>query len=166
VTALDERVRAWLWPVMRRVLPAVRVQCVDIVNVGFVERPLPLIADHFRAALAYIESAGEDLNRKVCSNVRRIAITRGSGEQIAVAEGKYGTSLLGHEGQNPFYLACRLVWVATYIDLKRKSPSSADSDEAIREQSYDAVLDFVAGFPEGDEWVPYIERERLKSKRR
>jgi hypothetical protein len=151
--------------VFRRLYPTARVQSLEVVNVGLVERPLASIVDHFRAALGFIEAAGEDVNQVVRTNLRRVAITRGQGERIAVAEGKYGTGLMGHEGRNPFYLACRLLWAATYIGIRRQSSSDEHADDLAREKSYDAILDFAARFPEGEEWVKYIERERLRLRR-
>lgn len=159
---VDISVRSWIWAVLRRVYPSAQVQCLEIVNVGLLDRPFDEVLVHFRSALAFIEAAGEDVNRSVCANLKRVALLRGKGERISVTERKYGTSLVGHEGRNPFYLACRLLWVAAFVGASRP-PESLD-EAAARERAYEATADFAARFPEGEEWIRYIERERLRTR--
>ncbi len=155
------RLRAWIWPLLRALYPSVRVQSLDIVNVGLIDRSLESSEQLFREAMRFVEMSGEDLNQVLVNNLRRIALVRGR-SRIAVAEGKYGTTLLGVEGRNSFYLACRLLWVAKYIELARETRGFRRNDSAIRNASFDAVAEFASRFPEGDEWIRYMERERMR----
>jgi len=156
-----ERLRAALWPGLRLLFPSIRVQSLEIVDVGLMRDSMEPVADLFREALCFIEAAGADVNSAFVSNLKRVAIVRPGFDKIAVQERKYGTSLEGHEGENAFLLACRLVWVARYVELAYEDDNPA-GERARRDLCFDYVAAFIGRFPEGEQWVEYWERRRLE----
>ncbi len=155
------RLRAAMWPLLRLLFPATRVANLDIVDVGLTVESMERTQALFADAARYIEAAGPDLNATFSSNLRRIALVQEGFEQIAVRDRKYGTTLKGAEGTNAFYLACRLLWVARYIELARAGTYPEDS-RAHRDACFDFVSAFALRYPEGEAWVGYMERERLR----
>jgi hypothetical protein len=155
------RLRAALWPLLRLFFPAIRVQNLDIVDVGLTQDSMDVVAEHFATAVGYIEAAGPDINTTFSTNLRRVALVQDGFEGIASLDKKYGTSLSGHEATNAFYLACRLLWVAKYIELER-GHAHASNSRAHRDACFDFVGSFAARYPEGQAWVEYAERMRLR----
>jgi hypothetical protein len=160
-----DRIRAWLWPVLHRLFPSAVVHGVEIADVGLRLESMDAARVIFEEALEYLRSAGGETWELVSGNLRRVAIVQDGFAGIAVREGKYATTLQGHEGRNPFYLACRLLWIAQYIALSRSDPGRTRSEREIRDAAFDRVMSFAAQYEEEDEWVRYMERERMRDLR-
>ena len=161
VESVPDRLRAAIWPLFRLLFPSTRVANLDVVDVGLVTDSMEGVSALFTEATRHIESAGPDINAVFAVNLRRVAVVRDGFAKIAVAERKYGTTLRGHEGSNAFYLACRLLWVSKYIELSRTGTYEEDS-RAHRDACFDFVNEFALRFPDGDAWISYMERERLR----
>ena len=156
-----DRLRAAVWPLLRLFYPATRVANLDIVDVGLTADSMEDVQALFADAARYVEGAGPDINATFSSNLRRVALVQDGFEGIAVVGKKYGTTLKGHEGENAFYLACRLLWVARYIELAGTG-TYRENPRAHRDACFDYVSDFAMRYPEGETWVGYVERERLR----
>lgn len=153
------KIRSMLWPVLRMLYPSFRVGPLAVVDVGLTWEDEGHVRSHFETALRYLTAVEIELLKR---NLSRVAVVQHGYEGISVQEGKYGTSLPGPEATNPFYLACRLLWVAKYIEILRGRVTTAPTDRAARDESFDFVVTFCERHSEGDEWIRYFERERMR----
>lgn len=152
--------RARVWPLLRFLMPSVRVGPLEVVDVGLMSDSMDRVRQLFDEAVRYIEAAG--LTKLLSDNLRRVGLVGARFEGIDIGEGKYGTTLEGHEGRNSFYLACRLVWVASYIKVSRDDKDQCVSSREKRDCAFQTVADFAAQYPEGEQWVSYFERIRIR----
>jgi hypothetical protein len=155
-------VSSLLWPLLRRLYPSVVVDGIEIVDVGLRVEALDTASELFKGAFDYLRGAGPETWAMVSRNLRRVAIVSDGFAQIAVHEGKYGTTFQGHEGRNSFYLACRLLWVAKYISLSRRDVREPLTERERRDASFDAAMAFASLYDEDEEWIRYLERERMR----
>jgi hypothetical protein len=152
--------RELLWPLLRLLYPSFKVGPLEVIDVGLMWEDKDEVQLLFQKAIQYFKQPDDATELTTLrENLRRVAVVREGFEGIAVDEGKYGTTLGYPEGSNPFYLACRLLWVARYIELLRAG--GADGRSA-RDESFDTVLAWAERHTEGDEWIRYIERERMR----
>lgn len=72
----------------------------------------------------------------------------------------YVTPFTDLEASSEHYLACRLIWAATYVRLSRDAfgRGAVRDIEAIRSAAYEAQLRFTRQFEDAEEWVQYLEQ--------
>jgi hypothetical protein len=91
-----------------------------------------------------------------------VAATRHPRGNISVRMRSYMSPFVGYEAESSFLLACKLVWAAWYIRLRREvEQTSVSRDEAaIRARCDEQQLQFVNAVPGSDEWRDYIMEQR------
>lgn len=106
---------------------------IRLANAGFPE----LVADHLKLVAAMDIPRGH-----IQANVRG-----------------YVHPFTGPTRNNPYVLACRLVWVATCLRLERDAAAYGRrfNEARIVEACEEAQRRFVRQFPNADEWIEYLE---------
>ena len=109
-------------------------------------------------ALQYVAQARGGFPELVTDHLRQVVVLDTRKQWASIAARGYYTGLPLSERQSAFFLACRLVWAATFIRLARNVPLWRRRRRigAIRRQAHEAQLRFVDQFPNGHEWREYL----------
>ena len=111
-------------------------------------------------ALSRISQAKGGFGELVNSHLRFVAALDAPKPMVVVNARGYVTPFTDLEVSNEHYLACRLIWAATYVRLSRDAivhKVTRDLD-AIRRVSYEAQMRFTKQFADAKEWVEYLEQ--------
>ena len=110
-------------------------------------------------AMNRIASARGGFGELVKDHVRFVAALDAPAPVALLYARGYVSPFSGQEARNPHFLACRIIWAATYVRLSQNAlVHEVDRDiRAIRAASYDAQLRFTRQFPDAEEWIVYLE---------
>lgn len=116
------------------------------------------ILDTLTHALQLISAAKGGFGELVTSHLRMVGASKVPRPYVSPKMRAYITSFSGNEGDNSQYLACTLVWAATYLRLALDAIEykKAFDREALHRASFDAQLRFVRQLDDGDEWSRYL----------
>jgi hypothetical protein len=151
--------RAFWW-IVRRVCKVQRVGGLEFVDLrSRLEPPTERILEALRVALDQVALAGRPFQELVSSHLRFVVatrVTRGNAFPLARA---LSIRFAERELTNRHYLACELVWAATYIQLSRESMDSGQRVDkaAIRRAAFEQKVRFVNQFPDAAEWEAYLQ---------
>lgn len=160
IKRLMQPVLWWLYQWMFRVHSVDGLRFLDVRSSEDGSRHLlDLLAD----AMSYVQGDHKDL---VTSELAFVAATRHPRESISVRLRAYLSPFVGHEGANGFYLACRLVWIASYLRQHRQAREAGQTadEAAIRVRAAEAQMAFIETSPAGGEWKEYLEREHTRDR--
>ena len=95
----------------------------------------------------------------VGSHLRLVAVLGDRHSYASPAVRAYISSFKGHERTSARYLACQLVWAATFVRLSRDARAfgTGTGNATIRRAAYDSQILYVSQFDDGPEWVRYLE---------
>ena len=157
--------RAWIerayWWWMLRTSRTVRLHGLSFVYVSVEDdRPAHEIQAALTDALHRISSAKGGFGELVTSHLRFVAALDAPQSVVVVHARGYVSPFPSVELRNPHFLACRLIWAATYVRLSRDALTHGRPRdlEGIRRASYEAQVRFTKQFPDAQEWVEYLER--------
>lgn len=113
-------------------------------------------------ALGLISTAKGGFGELVTSHLKFVGAVSGRPPYISTNMRGYISRFRGPEATSETYLACELVWAATYIRLSRDAAAlnTPPNKEQIRKAAYEAQLRFVRQFPDADEWVGFLAENR------
>ncbi len=150
------------WGLARRIYGTRRVGDIDFVYIDAADhRPMTEIQRVLEEALSLVRAAGGGFAELVTSHLRLVAAAQVPSAYAAPSARAYVSPFRGHEATNYEYLACQLVWAATFIRLSRDALVSGKVDKvAVREASYKAQLRFVQQLPHPEEWLKYLESNK------
>jgi hypothetical protein len=111
-------------------------------------------------ALGHIRSAQAGFPELVNDHLRRVVAVDNPLESASPMAQAFYTSFRAADRRNTFYLACRLVWAATFIRLMRNHPwwNRGMHRRKARAAAKEAQLRFVRRFPDAERWEGFIER--------
>jgi hypothetical protein len=109
-------------------------------------------------AIDWISTAKAGFGELVTSHLRLVVAMPSDSERALPTVRIYVSPFEGHERRNSQYLACRLIWAATYIRLARDADArrSPRDEVAIQRACYDAQVRFAKQFEGWEEWVEYL----------
>jgi len=147
-----------LWFVVKRFFPPRRIGDIDFVYIDAEgNRSEEAIAEVLKKALQFVSLAKGGFGELVTSHLRLV---------IAVPVRSYTspnlralvTSFEGQEGTHSQYLACQLVWAATYIRLAHDADAHHKRLDrpAARRTAFESELRFVKLLPNAEEWERYL----------
>ena len=113
-------------------------------------------------ALQLISMAKGGFGELVTSHLRLVGAVRVHHPAAWTSVRGYISPFRGHEGTNSQYLACQLVWAATFIRLCQDSFALGKEPELsrVRDAAVEAQLRFVRQFDNSDEWSAYLLAHR------
>lgn len=157
--------RAWIeqayWSWMLRTSRRLDAGGLAFVHVSAAHnRPAAEIQVAIADAMDRLRRAGEGFPELVRDHLRFVAALDAPSAHALVHARGYVSPFDGPETLNSHFLACRLVWAATYIRLSRDAlhlNKERDHDE-IRRAAHEAQLRFTRQFPDAQSWVAYLER--------
>ena len=139
--------------------PESDVQGVSLVDLRddreFDHEQVRLVLDE---ALAHVRRAQGGFPELVNDHLRQvIAIESGLENASPLAQAFY-TAFSAADRRNTFYLACRLVWAATYIRLLRNHPwwRRRKYVSAARAAATEAQVRFAEQSPDSEFWVRFL----------
>jgi hypothetical protein len=152
-----------LWWTARRVFGTRRVGDIDFVYISAdKERTHAELEVVLKHALRLISLAKGGFGELVTSHLKLVGAVRLRDPAAWTSVRGYISPFRGHEGTNSQYLACQLVWAATFIRLCHDSFALGKEPEliGIREAAVEAQLRFVRQFENSDEWSAYLLAHR------
>jgi hypothetical protein len=158
MNALIERLY-WWWMLKTsnvHVIAGLRFLYISAEN----DRPAAEIRAALADALEQISVARGGFGELVGSHLKFVvALNTQDARVLRYARG-YVTSFPTLEIINPHYLACRLIWAATYVRLVHDMIVHRLTIDLrqVREASRTAQLRFIGQFPDAAEWRAYLER--------
>jgi hypothetical protein len=159
---------AGLYWVATRLLRPKKVGGLQLLDVrGASEEDEAYLLRCFGEALEMISSVRAGFGELVTGHLRLVVVSGTAWDIAAPTARAYITPFGQHSRSNSQYLACRLIWAATWIRLVR------DMDAQGRRRDYDFVqraaveaqLRFVQQFPDPAEWEEYLRRSPRGSHR-
>jgi hypothetical protein len=163
----DQLFAALYW-VAVRVLRPEKVGALQVLDVrGASEEDEAYLFKCFAEALEMISSARAGFGELVTGHLRLVVVSGTAWDLAAPTARAYITPFGRHSQSNSQYLACRLIWAATWIRLVR------DMDAQGRRRDYDLVqraalesqVRFVQQFSDPAEWEQYLRRSPRGSHR-
>jgi hypothetical protein len=116
----------------------------------------------FAEAVSYLQQPAGEYFHLVQSNIRQITICDVTRESVVWWSRTLNTALPGSHRRSTFYLACRLVWNASYLDTLSKWPFMLRP--FYKKVAYDVAGDewlrFVEQFPGSEEWQNYLRSHK------
>jgi hypothetical protein len=111
-------------------------------------------------ALEMISSARAGFGELVTGHLRLVVVSGTSWDVAASRARAYITPFGPHSRANSQYLACRLIWAATWIRLARdmNAQGRRRDYELIENAAMKAQVRFVQQFPEPAQWEQYLRR--------
>jgi hypothetical protein len=113
-----------------------------------------------KEALGHVRAAQAGFPELVNDHLRRVVAVDSPVESASPLAQALYTDFRAVYRRNTFYLACRLVWAATFIRLMRNHPwwRRGRHRRHARVAAKEAQLRFVRQFPDAERWESYIER--------
>jgi hypothetical protein len=151
------------WTIAKRLYYSSNVNGIDFV---YVEAAAGVSAQQIESTLAraldVIATARGGFGELVKSHLRLVSAIKVSHAYASHNTRAYVSPFSGHEATNSRYLACQLVWAATFIRLSRDAVASTSAiDKAsIRRAAYEAQLRFVGQFEDSELWLEYLESNK------
>jgi hypothetical protein len=151
------------WAIAKKLYHGKNVNGIDFV---FVEAETGVSAQQIESTLAkaldVIANAKGGFGELVKSHLRLVSAIRVPHAYASQNSRAYVSAFRGHEATNSRYLACQLVWAATFIRLSRDALASTNAiDKAsVRRAAYEAQLRFVRQFGDSEQWVEYLEHNK------
>jgi len=111
-------------------------------------------------ALEHITAARAGFGELVSSHLRQVVAVDAPYESVSPLARSYYTTFPARDRRSTFYLACKLVWAATFIRLLRNHAwwrRSARTKQA-RAAAREAQFRFVRQFPDAEVWEDYLSR--------
>lgn len=123
-------------------------------------RPRDEIQKTLEDAIERIGRARGGFGELVTSHLRFVAALDVPSSSVAVHARGYISPFPTMEATNAHFLACRVIWAATFVRLTRDAMHAAlpRDSESIRRAAYEAQLRFTKQFSDAQEWVEYLER--------
>jgi hypothetical protein len=114
----------------------------------------------FGEALEMISSARAGFGELVTGHLRLVVVSGTAWDIAAPTARAYITPLGRHSRSNSQYLACRLIWAATWIRLVRDMDAQGRRRdyELVRRAALESQVRFVHQFPDPTEWEQYLRR--------
>jgi hypothetical protein len=145
----------------QRLLPTVQVGGLKLLDLRGVDanKEFELI-DMLARAMTMIAEAKGGFGELVTGHLRLVVASSLSWDLASPMARAYITPFGRYSRQNAQYLACRLIWAATYIRLARDvdAASRVRNDLAIMDAALEAQVRFVNQFPDPEEWESYLRR--------
>jgi hypothetical protein len=151
------------WTIAKKLYSSKNVNGIDFV---YVEADADVSAEQIEStlikALDMIAAAQGGFGELVKSHLRLVAAIKVPHPYASHNSRAYVSPFRGHEAAHGRYLACQLVWAATFIRLSRDvlTKTKAIDKTPIRRAAYEAQLRFVRQFDDSDQWVKYLEDNR------
>lgn len=158
--SLIERVYWWL---AKRVYQTKRIGGIEFVYIDADgHRPAAELEMALAEALSLISAARGGFGELVVSHLWLVAAVQVPSVYALHSVRAYVSPFRGHEATNSQYLACQLVWAATFIRLSRDVLARGDvlNKTVIRRASYEAQKRFLEQLPNSEEWIDYLERNK------
>jgi hypothetical protein len=113
----------------------------------------------FEEAVEYLHEPDPRYFRLVVTAIAQINVYDVPHESLVWWSRHLNTPLPASVRRNTFYLACRLVWAASYFDALSQVPFLLRpfTRKAARKVAEDTWIQFVRQFPDSDEWVSYLQ---------
>ena len=159
--AMKRLLQPALWWVYKRLRPVHSIDGLQFIDIRMAEEGSEPLIERLIEAVQYLAAAGSDYKKIVTEELDFVAASRQSRESISPRLKAYISPFVGHEGNDSFYLAARLVWIASYLRLHRQAAQQGGVPEEtrIRQQSFENQNAFIEAFPNSTEWKDYLERE-------
>jgi hypothetical protein len=109
-------------------------------------------------ALGHIRAAQGGFPELVNDHLRRVVAVDSSLESASPLAQAFYTDFRAADRRNTFYLACRLVWAATFIRLMRNHRwwRRGRYRHRARAAAQETQLRFVRQFPDAERWENYL----------
>ena len=143
-----------IWWLVRARSVVEPVQGITFVYTGRREDPKRVLQRRLLAAALDQLRAAPAFQDFVERNLTFVASVDGKLNAIIPTVGVYATSFAPPVATNAMYLACRLVWAAKVMELRRRN--SRATDKAISRLAHAEVLRFASSLPDTDEWQDYL----------
>jgi hypothetical protein len=156
-----------LWWSARRLFDTRRIGGIDFIYVGaWNHRTADDLEVVLTRALKLISAAKGGFGELVTSHLRLVGSLKGTMPYVSDNMRAYFSRFRGPEATNGEYLACQLVWAATFIRLSRDSQARGVKPDlpTIRQAAHEAQLRFVRQFADSEQWVEYLEEIRPEGK--
>lgn len=154
--------RGWLrrgyWWWMRRTSVFERFGTLDFIYVSAeLARKPEDIAAALSTALSYVRNAGAGFGELV-EQLRFVASGDAGRTWVLVPERGYVSNFPAKEVNNPFLLACNLIWAATWVRMANDALRAGDhwDEQRVRRAAQESRLRFARLFPNGEEWIEYF----------
>lgn len=123
-------------------------------------RPASDVRAVLDSAMDRISRAKGGFGELVTSHLRFVTALDAPAPVVVVYARGYVSPFQPPEMTNAHFLACRIIWAATYVRLSREALArGAERDlNAIRNAAYEAQLRFTKQFSDAAEWIEYLER--------
>jgi len=149
----------WRWVLVTE--PQVSIRGLRFVYLSAEHnRSQDALARVLEEAMERISVAKGGFGELVGSHLRFIAAINAPRSWIATSARGYISTFPDMEVDNPHYLACRIVWAATFVRLSHDHPGKMGTNhrDAINRAAYEAQVRFVDQFPDSDKWTAYLAR--------
>ena len=158
-------IRAWIekgyWWWMLRTSTTIRMHGLSFVYISSKDDcPAHEIQRALADALDRISKAKGGFGELVTSHLRFVAALDAPQSAVVYYARGYVSPFPSIECRNPHFLACRLIWAATYVRLSQDALGHERPRdlEAIRQASYEAQVRFTKQFADAQEWIEYLEK--------
>jgi len=117
------------------------------------------IAATLAEAVQWVRKADPKFYQLITRELRAVVAVDSPSPWVSALFRCYYTNFPVAERRSTFYLACRLVWAAAFVQMRRSRPwYRRTAPASARSAGKRAQLSFVGCFPDCIEWVDYIER--------
>ncbi|MGH7557743.1 MAG: hypothetical protein ACREMD_08225 [Gemmatimonadota bacterium] len=112
-------------------------------------------------AMGYVEKVGLDFASRVRQELRFVAATLSPREAISTVVKGYFTSFKKNELDNSFYLATKLIWVASFLESFRQAKEKGIpfQEDRARAVAFARQKAFIRATPHPQEWLEWTEKE-------
>jgi hypothetical protein len=149
------------WWLRTRTHKIARLGNIDILFLGADgELSSEAILSIVKRALEEISAAKAGFGELVESHLQFVAARKVDGSFAMPEVRGFVSSFSGREGDDPLYLAARLVWASTYIRLWRDATASGRSAnrDGVRTAAHEAQIRFLNRFPGSESLIAYLQR--------
>jgi hypothetical protein len=131
---------------------------LDLRTDRFLDHDQP--AEVLKEALGHVTAAKGGFGELVTSHLRQVVAVDLPAENVSAFARSYYTTFPARDRRSTFWLACKLVWAATFIRIMRNQPwwRRAAARKGARASAREAQLRFVRQFPDSQRWEDYISR--------
>jgi hypothetical protein len=153
-----------IWWLYKKIFTVHTVQGLDFIDIRLAGDDSVVLQRHVAEAMTYV-SAARSYRELVLSELDFVGATLYSREKIAPRIRAYLTPFKDIERESAFYFACRLVWVASYLQLSRgvtqEKGAELLSEGERRRRSFETQRRFIRSFPGAEQWVAYAETNTI-----